>query len=686
MNNQITILIIFVSLLLFSFSASAADSCDAVLYKQMAVENEILQARRYEVLVQYDSQISNNTLKESLNLLDFLPIEEIMEDIVCIKASDLATQKHIMLKLQNNNNVLYVETNKVLTPHWNTPNDPGYSQQWGLHNIMAKEAWQMIGEATQAVIVAVIDSGIDATHLELQNRLAPGGFNFLMNNDDVTDYNGHGTAVAGIIAAETGNGAGIAGVSGTLDVRILPLKTSSMIGTSYVSDVIRAIDYAIEKNADVINISLGSNSPSNIEKAAIQRAIDNGIVVIASAGNSGSSSYVYPASYNNVISVGSIKENNNVSNFSNFNNKVTVTAPGEQIYTTNLNNNYTYYSGTSFSAAFVSGIASVIKTVDPSLNGMEIKELIGATAIDMGDPGRDLFYGFGRTNLKSAVKEIVQTLEPVTGVKLEHAFLQLEIGQEFKLSAQVLPENAENKNVSWVSDNPALVSVSPDGLVKAVGPGKATVIVITEDGGFTATCSVTVHTPDLPVSEITLDKERLTMKVGEEVQLKASVSPRDASNKNISWATDNPRAVTVDGNGLLTAVGPGHATIIVISEDGGKTATCMVEVTLGLLPPFNGKELNARENMETNKVWTIIFNKELDADTINSENVLVYDEEGALFAIRLEHGAGDHKIIVIPKLPYEPGVAYYLYITENISSSAGRNLEEPVRMRFTIRE
>ncbi len=472
-------------ILLLMFSSAAAQNHNNIYNIPSGLEENILQQRSNKVLVQYKETGRDNALAGDLELKSSIRIEEIMKGIDSLQAEDEKAKEALIEKLRKKENVLHVEENKELTLHGNIPDDPGYHLQWGLHNIMAKEAWQLIDKQKKEIVVAVIDSGIDQNHEDLQKRIKPGGYNFLLNNHDITDHDGHGTVISGIIAAETSNAQGIAGVAGSLDVKILPLKTASAAGTSYVSDVIKAIDYAIDKEVDVINISMGSSSYSMIEKAAVQRAIDEGIVVVASAGNSGSSSYIYPASYENVISAGSIGKENVVSDFSHYNSRITITAPGEKIYSTSINNRYTYNNGTSFSAAFVSGAAAVIKAVDPLLEAADIKELIGATAVDMGTPGRNYSYGFGRINLKSLVKEITWT-EPVAGITLSKDSLSLQAGQEYELKASVHPEKAENKKVFWTSDNPDAVSVSPKGVIKALEPGKATIIVITQEGGFTA--------------------------------------------------------------------------------------------------------------------------------------------------------------------------------------------------------
>jgi len=293
------------------------------------------------------------------------------------------------------------------------PNDTSYDLQWGLHNtnINISEAWRLIensGKTNEEVVVAVIDSGINAEHEDLINRIESGGYNFESNNENVDDNIGHGTAVAGVISAEANNNRGIAGVAGVSKVKILPLKINLLI-----SEEVEAIDYAIENNVDVINLSLGGEDYREFENRAIQRAVDAGIIVVAAAGNEAQEGnpIVYPASYENVISVGAVGEFEETSFFSNYNSYVDLAAPGEWIYTTNFDGEYKYYHGTSFSSPFVAGVCALLKSVDKTLTPGEVEDILFSTAIDRGESGRDDYYGYGIVNPAEAIKELLQRID-----------------------------------------------------------------------------------------------------------------------------------------------------------------------------------------------------------------------------------------------------------------------------------
>ena len=213
----------------------------------------------------------------------------------------------------------------------------------------------------------------------------------------------------GVIAAEAGNGQGISGVAGPFEISIFPIKVLGSSGTGSTSSIIKALEYAIAKKVDVINLSLGGTNSSAIENEVIQRAVRAGIVIVAAAGNNalkGNSIY-YPASYENVISVGAVDENNSRSSFSNYNQYVDLVAPGERILTTFPNQSYNKDGGTSFSAPIVSGTVAMMKALKPQLSPSEIEDLLKMTAQDFGAPGYDSFYGHGVLDIEKLTDRLM---------------------------------------------------------------------------------------------------------------------------------------------------------------------------------------------------------------------------------------------------------------------------------------
>ena len=183
----------------------------------------------------------------------------------------------------------------------------------------------------------------------------------------------------------------------------------------------------------------------------------------------------------------------------------------------------------------------------------------------------------GEKNAQCAVT-VVPPVIRVTSVSLERDNLSIEVGKTAQLVPAVAPEDATDKSVTWSSDNNSIATVDENGLVTAVGQGACTISVITNDGGLQATCVVTVSEPAVNVTDVKLDRESLTLNVDETARLTASIIPKNASDKSISWASDNSDIATVDQNGLVKAISAGACTITVTSTDGNITASCAVNV------------------------------------------------------------------------------------------------------------
>lgn len=382
----------------------------------------------------------------------------------------------------------------------NVTSDSYYTYQWAMPAIKIPEAWEFT-KGSNDVFVAVIDSGIYRNQPDLINIDIRNGWDYIFNEYCDWDSTGHGTNVIGIIGAETNNVEGIAGVN--WNVAIIPLRVADSSGAIYNSDTIEAIYDAAYLECDVINLSLGGPSYSSAEASAINYAISKGCIVVASAGNDGSTVYNYPASYNDVISVGSIDSNLQVSFFSQHNNKVDVTAPGENIFTTSYwiydsyGNDYAFVDGTSFSAPYVSGIAALMSAVKPSITAGEFMDILKVTSTDLGYTGYDNYYGYGLINAEKMLQSI-STIQ-VQSVNLNKNSIVLNIGDSEKLNATILPSNATNQNVNWISNNPSVVTVN-NGIITAVGNGTSIITVITQDGNKAAQCTVTVKLP-IPVME-----------------------------------------------------------------------------------------------------------------------------------------------------------------------------------------
>ncbi len=304
----------------------------------------------------------------------------------------------------------YVELFTTDTPTY-TPNDPYYlSHQWGLQNIGAMTAHER-GLMGEGVTIGIIDSGINRNHEDLDaNRI--NGLNF---HEDGLPYDkdnfGHGTFVAGIIAAQTDNGVGLAGIAPNTTVmayRVFSGRTTTM------DTVVNALYRAVEDGCDIINMSLGTVNQSNTLRTAVEWAQKQGVIVVAAAGNNGSSVLQYPAAYPDVIGVGSVDKDMRVSTFSQRNSTVDVTAPGggvlglDNIATDGYKLDLTSKSnmGTSFAAPVVSGMIALALGYDSDITEQGIRYLLESTVDDAGASGYDAEYGYGIVNVTAFVDEL----------------------------------------------------------------------------------------------------------------------------------------------------------------------------------------------------------------------------------------------------------------------------------------
>ncbi|MGC9219414.1 MAG: S8 family serine peptidase, partial [Athalassotoga sp.] len=299
--------------------------------------------------------------------------------------------------------VLYAEPNYISHALSVTPNDPDYSDQWALPDIQAPQAWQ-VSKGSNTVIVAVIDTGVSSTHPDLQGILVP-GYNFVSNNTDTMDDFGHGTHVAGIIDADTNNGIGIAGVNwgGVSSTKIMPVKVLDSTGSGNDFDISEGIVYATQHGAKVINMSFGGISNSQTEQEACQYAYNNGVTLVAAAGNNALNTLLYPAAYSTVIPVAAVGSNNQIAYYSNYYSNV-VCSPGSDILSTYYatsteSNTYAYLYGTSMAAPQVSGLAALM--ISNGITGpANIRNIIQNTATNIGPSST---YGYGLINAYKAL-------------------------------------------------------------------------------------------------------------------------------------------------------------------------------------------------------------------------------------------------------------------------------------------
>ena len=349
--------------------------------------------------------------------------------------------------LAANPDVVYVEEDKRVGVVF-VPNDPRYSELYGLANMGAAQAWDSV--RGDGIVVAVTDTGLDFAHPDIDANVwtNPGeianngidddgngliddfrGWDFVgpswtspAPDNDPTDVHGHGTHVAGTIAAEGNNATGVVGVA--FRARIMALRGLDDTGSGGDAQLANAIVYAADEGADVINASWGGAGTSQTIKDAIDYAHSLGALFVAAAGNANADAGGFnPANVSKALKVAAVDRFDAKASFSNFGSEIDVSAPGVDILSLERGTGgYVLLSGTSMAAPHVSGLAALVIQARPTFTLEQIRQVLRTSAVDIGAAGRDLVHGYGRVSASAAVT-VTQALEakffaPVDGVAI----------------------------------------------------------------------------------------------------------------------------------------------------------------------------------------------------------------------------------------------------------------------------
>lgn len=292
----------------------------------------------------------------------------------------------------------------------NIPNDILFAEyQWNLPAIETNRGWDL-SKGSEDMVIAVIDTGVDLNHTDLTGQFVE-GYNIVNPDHEPLDDVGHGTHVAGIIGAVVNNGEGVAGV--TWYNKIMPVKALDASGTGTTYAVAEGIIWATDHGAKVINMSLGNYADSQFLHEAVKYAYDRDVVLVAASGNDNTERPGFPAAYPEVLAVAATDANMNRAEYSNYGDYIDVAAPGTNIASTFPGNQYAALSGTSMASPHAAAMAGLIRSMNPELTNQEVMDIMTTYTIDLGNRGRDKYYGNGQIDIFEALNAAGSSQTPV---------------------------------------------------------------------------------------------------------------------------------------------------------------------------------------------------------------------------------------------------------------------------------
>lgn len=438
--------------------------------------------------------------RHDLTILEIAELSALGFTAVRFKAPTGTPIETLLEELNGDPDVDVAEYNRIIAEEDVEYNDPLLeTDQYGFFQIHAHEAHEIA--TGKGVRVAVVDSGLDMGHPEFAGRIpVEDRYDAVENDNDPTDMqNGHGTHVAGIIGASTDNGIGMSGIAPDAE---LIIARSGNRGTHETMNLIKCINFAVSRGADVINMSVGLaiethdkfNNLQALQQRCLHKATRQGATIVSSAGNNqvAGSPVSLPASLHNVIAVGAVDETETVTNFSNLRHYVDVVAPGMMIVSTfprpltssddedGLPVGYAYRPGTSMAAPHVAGVVALMKEVNPGLSPCEVQAILEKTAVDLGIPGKDPQYGSGLVDAHAAVLAAADP-DALLGASCDLALIQ---GGP-KTDIHQLEVTFDPANVTSSSLNSVTVPWQTATSIEADGSGRLYITALGEDGATT---------------------------------------------------------------------------------------------------------------------------------------------------------------------------------------------------------
>lgn len=317
-------------------------------------------------------------------------------DVYVLDLPATASEKAVAATLARHPHLKFAELDQLAPPAL-APNDPYAGSEWHLGRLGLPSAWDTAQGG--GVTIAVLDTGVDASHPDLAGRLVA-GWNFYDNNSNTADVHGHGTAVAGAAVASVNNGVGVAGMAG--QSLLMPVRIADANAYAYWSTVAQGLNWATDHGARVANISYAGVAGSATVQTAAQYMRARGGLVVVAAGNNGIDEGIAPTS--SMIVVSATDASDLKTTWSSYGSFVSISAPGQDIWTTTRGGGYQAWWGTSLASPVVAGVVGLMMSARPAMANTQLESLLYASSQDLGTAGRDIYYGWGRVNAAAAVQ------------------------------------------------------------------------------------------------------------------------------------------------------------------------------------------------------------------------------------------------------------------------------------------
>lgn len=496
-----------------------------------------------------------------------------------------ADEAAIARVLSRHRHIKFAELDRLVPLTVTSANDPYYGNAWHLPKIQAPTAWDT--SRGTGITVAILDTGVDPTHTDLAGQMVP-GWNMYDNNSNTSDVHGHGTQVAGVVAAGSNNATGVTSIA--WQTKIMPVRISQPDGYASFSTIASGLTWAADNGARVANISYGVSGSAAVQSAAQYMRNKGGVVVVA-GGNSG----VYDATAPNasMLSVAATDSTDTRTSWSTYGEFIDISAPGAGIWTTARGGGYSAPSGTSFASPATAGVVALVMAANTALQPSQVENIMTSTADDLGTAGYDTYYGYGRINATAAVLKATQT--QALDIQAPTVSIASPTGGTVSGVVPVSVNASDNIGVTRVdlfangkllaSDTTTPYSFSWDSTLTPGGAVKLTANAVDAAGnqGTSQSVSVTVAntltTADTSPPTISITNPANGSTVGSAVTIRLAASDNVAVSKLSLYINGAVRSVTT-GSTLSYRWKTGQAlnrwnTISAVAEDaaGNKTTT-----------------------------------------------------------------------------------------------------------------